>query len=148
MKFIFAIIASFLLLSLSIGQSQITPISPGQKVPFSIGFTNSGAIATGKQKGYYTALVACTIVGYNISVDTGTVTVKTWKRAAGTAVPTIANLISTSGVSLSSGTHIESTTVSDFTTVTVAAGDIFCFDITAISGPTEISFALKIMPVK
>lgn len=113
----------------------------------SVGFTVDGggsAIATGKVKGYFTCPYAGTITGWNIMADTGTVTIKAWKIATGTAVPTIANVINTNGVSLSSGTAVHSTTVTDFTTTAVAANDIFAFDITAISGPTQLSFGLQI----
>lgn len=113
----------------------------------SIGFTVDGAgsaISTGKVKGYFTCPYAGTITAWNIMVDTGTVTVKVWKVASGTAVPTIANVINTNGVALSSGTAVHSTTVTDFTTTAVAANDIFAFDITAISGPTQMSFGLQI----
>ncbi len=85
-----------------------------------------------------------TITGYSISADTGTCTLKTWKKANGTAIPTIADVISTSGVSLTTGTHIRSSTVSDFTTTTVTAGDMFMAQVTATSGPTDITFQVEI----
>lgn len=113
----------------------------------SIGFTVDGggsAITTGKVKGYVTCPYGATITGWNIVVDTGTCTVKTWKIATGTAHPTIANVISTSGVSLSSGTAVHSSTTSDFTTTTVTANDIFAWDITAVSGVTEMTFQLEL----
>ncbi len=110
-----------------------------------VGFTVSGSgAATGKVNGYYTVPYSGTITGWSISVDTGTATVKTWKIANGTAVPTISNVISTSGVSISTGTHIRSSTVTDFTSTTVTAGDIIAFDITAISGVTQMTFQLEI----
>lgn len=113
----------------------------------SIGFTVDGAgsaITTGKVKGFFTCPYAGTIAAWNIVVDTGTVTIKCWKIASGTAKPTVANVINTNGVALSSGTAVHSTTLTDFTTTAVAANDIFAFDITAISGPTELSFGLQI----
>jgi len=67
-----------------------------------------------------------------------------WKRATGTAVPTVANNINTSGVAITSGTYVFSSSVSDFTTTAVAAGDIFAFEITAVSGATKITFGLDI----
>jgi hypothetical protein len=85
-----------------------------------------------------------TITGYSISTNTGTCTLKTWKKANGTAIPTIADVISTSGVSLSTGTHIRSSTVSDFTTTTVTAGDMFMAQVTAVSGATDITFQVEI----
>jgi hypothetical protein len=71
--------------------------------------------------------------------------VKVWKVAAGTASPTAADSISTSGVSISSGTAIQSTTLTDFTTNVVDAGDIFAFELTAFSGCNEITFQLEIL---
>lgn len=112
----------------------------------SIGFTafDSTAVPTGKVKGFFACRFGGTITGWSIVVDAGTATVKVWKIAAGTAKPTISNVINTSGVAISSGTAIESTTTSDFTSTTVTAGDIFAYDITAASGVTEITFQLLI----
>lgn len=108
-----------------------------------IGFSATSPV-TGQQGSYVVFPVAGTITGYKIVSDTGTATVKTWKIASGTAAPTIANVISTSGVSLSSGTAIISSTTSDFTTTAVAANDIFAFDLTAVSGSTKLLFELEI----
>jgi hypothetical protein len=111
-----------------------------------IGFTasDSSAVATGKVKGFVVCPYAGTISGWSIVTDAGTATVKVWKIASGTAKPTIANVINTSGVALASGTAAISTTVTDFTSTAVTANDIFAFDITAASGVTEITFQLKI----
>ncbi len=112
-----------------------------------IGFSASGngsALTTGQQVGYRRFPQAGTITGWNIGVDTGTCTIRVWKRATGTAVPTVANNINTSGVAISSGTYVFSATVSDFTTTAVAAGDIFVFEIFAVSSATQISFGLDI----
>jgi hypothetical protein len=106
------------------------------------GFTTSGTVATGKTKGFYTHPVAATLVGWNLAVDAGTATVTIWKIAAGTAVPTVANSISTSGVSISTGTAVQSTTMTDFTTTAVTANDIFAYNISAVSGVGEITFEL------
>jgi hypothetical protein len=109
----------------------------------SIGFTAAGP-AVGKQNGYFTFPVGGQITAWSFAVDTGTATVKTWKIASGTASPTVANSISTSGVSISSGTAVRSTTLTDFTTTTVSAGDIFAFDLTAFAGCSQITFQLDI----
>jgi hypothetical protein len=106
------------------------------------GFTTSGTVVTGKTKGFYTHPVAATLVGWNFAVDAGTATVTIWKVAAGTAVPTVANSISTSGVSISTGTAVQSTTMTDFTTTAVTANDIFAYNISAVSGVGEITFEL------
>jgi hypothetical protein len=106
------------------------------------GFTTSGTVVTGKTKGFYTHPVAATLVGWNFAVDAGTATVTIWKVAAGTAVPTVANSISTSGVSISTGTAVQSTTMTDFTTTAVTANDIFAYNISAVSGVGEMTFEL------
>jgi hypothetical protein len=111
-----------------------------------VGFTASGTPTTGKQKGYAVCPVAGTITGWGFQVNAGTATVKTWKVATGTAVPTVANVINTSGVAISANTAVRSTTVTDFTSTAVAAGDFFAFDLTAVSGVTEMSFWLEITP--
>jgi hypothetical protein len=114
---------------------------------FSIGFGADGggvALSTGALKATRTAPVGYTITGWNISVDTGTATVKFWKIAAGTAIPTIANVINTSGVAVSSGTHVRSSVVTDFTTTTITAGDILMVDLTAVSGATWITVELEV----
>ncbi len=86
-----------------------------------------------------------TITGFIISADQGTCTLKVWKKATGTAIPTIADVINTSGVSLATGTHIDSTTVTDFTTTTVSVGDQFMAQVTAVSGgTTDITFQIPI----
>jgi len=76
---------------------------------------------------------ACTIKDYSLMIDAGTITVKFWKVATGTAIPTSGNSINTSGVSISSGTAIRSTTLSDFTTTTVAANDFMAMNVTAVA---------------
>lgn len=111
-----------------------------------IGFGKDGggsAISTGTIRAARTVMAAGTITGYALSADTGTFTVKFWKIAAGTAIPTVANVINTSGVSLSSGTHVRSTTTSDFTTTTLSVGDIIMCDVTTTSGPTWVTVELQ-----
>jgi len=116
-------------------------------VKHSVGFTVDGggsAISTGKVKGFFTCPYAGNITAWNIVVDTGTVTVKVWKIASGTAKPTSANSINTSGVALSSNTAIHSTTLTDFTSTVVTANDIFAFNIETVASVTEMTFNLEI----
>lgn len=114
-----------------------------------IGAPGSGvALTTANVSAALTVPFACTIVGWNIALgsgDSGTVTVKVWKVAAGTAIPTSANSINTSGVSLSTGTAVQSTTVTDFTTTTISANDLIIIAVTAISGTVAcVNFELKV----
>lgn len=112
-----------------------------------IGGTKDGgglAISSGKIKGFVQVPYSGTITAWAIGVDAGTATMKAWKVAAGTAVPTSSNSINTSGVAISSGTYIRSTTVTDFTTTTVTANDIFAFNIETVATATELTFQLEI----
>ena len=110
-----------------------------------IGYTfdgNGTALTSGVTK-YLTVPFACTITAWNVAVDTGTATLKVWKVATGAAIPTVANSISTSGVSIASGTAVHSTTVTDFTTTAVSANDVFGFNLFAVSGATFVNFILE-----
>lgn len=112
-------------------------------IGFSIG--RSGGLTTGKVKGFFVCPYAATISAFNFVIDTGTATVKVWKIATGTAKPTSSNSINTSGVSISTGTALRSTSLSDFTSTTVTANDIFAFEVTALTGsPTELTFELEL----
>ncbi len=88
--------------------------------------------------------VAATISGWNISADAGTCTVRTWKKATGTAIPTVADSISTAGVSLSTGTHVRSAVRTDFTTSSISAGDMLVFELKSVAGATKVIFELEI----
>lgn len=106
--------------------------------------SNTTAVTTGKIPGFVVCPYSGTITAFNFVVDGGTATISVWKIATGTAKPTAANSINTSGVSISTGTALRSTTLTDFTSTTVTSGDIFAFNISAISGVTEIDFQLEI----
>ena len=105
--------------------------------------TPGGTAITAGILGYVTVPFGCTITGWSIQVDAGTDTVKFLKVAAGTAIPTLgSNSISTAGVSLSTGTVIQSTTLTDFTTATVTANDIVAVDLITTSGTGYIAAQL------
>jgi hypothetical protein len=115
------------------------------------GFTAGGGgtiVSPGKISGYFTIPYAGSIVGWDLMIDVAsTTTVRVWKVATGSASPTVSNNINTSGVGLTgTGTAVHSTTVSDFTSTTVAQYDIFAFEITANTAATDISFNLEIRP--
>jgi hypothetical protein len=110
------------------------PAAPTIVRNFTFAAKRTSGIATGKLAGFWTCLFAGTITGWNITADVGTITIKIWKIATGTAKPTNANSINTSGISLSTGTAIRSSSLGDFTTLAVAAGDIFAAEVTAVGG--------------
>lgn len=113
-----------------------------RSISFQFGSPGGSAITTGIL-GYITVPFGCSIAGWSIEVDAGTATIKTLKIAAGTAIPTITNSISTSGVSISTGTVIQSTTLTDFTSTTVTTNDIIAADLITTSGVGYINFQLS-----
>ncbi len=108
------------------------------------GFDGGGSAISSGSVTYVTVPFACTIAGFNITADTGTVSFDVWKIATGTAIPTVSNSILTGGfLSLSSGTAIHSGSTSLFTTTTVTANDIFGFSVHAISAATKVSLVIQ-----
>jgi hypothetical protein len=113
-------------------------------IPFSIGDPAGSTLTVASTTtDYITVPFACTISAYNLLIDAGTITVKFWKVATGTAIPTSTNSINTSGVGISSGTAIHSTTLTDFTTTAVAANDIMAVNITAVTTAKYFSAVLE-----
>lgn len=110
--------------------------APGSAHSFGGVFDGAGVVLTpgSTAVSYMTMPYACTIGSWDIIVDAGTATFKVWKIATGTAIPTSSNSISTSGLSISTGTTVHSTTVSDFTTTTVNANDVIGVNLFAASG--------------
>lgn len=108
-------------------------------------FSNNGATVSTASSVPFTIPYGCTIAAYNASVTpSGTATFTFWKISSGTAIPTISNLINTSGVGVSTGTSVHSATVTDFTTTTVTANDIVIVNLTAVTGsPTGASINLQ-----
>jgi hypothetical protein len=103
------------------------------------------AITTGTVSGTARLPFACTLTGWSISATaaTGTNTVKIWNKATGTAIPTISDVINTSGISLTTGTAVASSTLSDFTDTSYAAGDMMRCAITAVDGAaTDLTVTL------
>ena len=111
---------------------------------FTIGDPAGSALVAGAPTtDYLTVPFACSIKAYNLVVDAGTVTVKFWKVASGIAIPTAANSISTSGVSIASGTAAHSAVVTDFTTTTVNANDILAMNVTAVATAKYVQGVLQ-----
>ncbi len=120
-------------------------IKPIRAISFTIGDPGGTAFTAGTTvTDYITVPIACTITAYNlVLLPSGTITVKFWKIATGTAVPTSANSINTSGVGISSGTAIHSTTLSDFTSTTVTANDIMAMNVTASATASYVNGVLQ-----
>lgn len=120
----------------AVGGSALRSIGMG------FGDAATGSALTTAEVGYVTVPYACTIVGWHMMVDAGTATIKVWRVNGGTALPTVANSINTNGVSISSGTKIDSTTVSDFTSTSIAANDTLGISIFAVSTAKQLTFQL------
>lgn len=127
----------------TLGPTTVTGTLPAAQVPASIRIRSFAANFDGNGSSLLANAVsvpatikagAGTITDWSLCVDQGTATVKVWKIASGTAIPTVANVINTSGLSISSGTCVDSSTVSDFTSLTITANDKFIVTITAIAG--------------
>jgi hypothetical protein len=110
---------------------------------FGAAFDGGGSALTSGKTTYFTMPFACTITGYNITADAGTVSFDVWKVATGTAIPTVGNSILTGGfLALSSGTALHSTSVTLFTTTAVAAFDIIGVNLQAVATATVVSLVI------
>lgn len=114
---------------------------------FTFGATFDGggsALTAGTTVAYYVVLpYACTIKEVGITVDAGTATFKLWRIASGTAIPTVSNSISTSGIAISSGTALITTTTSDFTDTTLDANDILGINLSAVATATKAGYQIR-----
>jgi len=112
---------------------------------YSLGYNFDGAgSALTTQTRYAQVPFGCVIIAWNIIVDTGTATVKVYRKATGgTTLPAGGDSINTSGVSISSGNVIRSTTLTDFTSLTISAGDVLGFAITSVASATTLHFNLE-----
>lgn len=127
----------------SAGAVAVTCSANSKKRAIGYTFDGGGAVLSSGITKYLTVPFACTISAWNIAVDAGTATLKTWRLATGTAIPTVANTISTSGVAISTGTAVHSTTVTDFTSTAIAANDILAFNLTAVATATYVNFIIE-----
>lgn len=126
------------------GAACAVAITANQKIRSFSGSFDGGGTALSSGKTVYTTIpYACTISAYNIVADTGTATIKFWRLATGTAIPTVSNTISSSGISLSSNTAIHSTTVSDFTSLAIAANDIIGINLFAVATATFVNVVIE-----
>ena len=114
----------------------------------SIGITvdGGGSTITTGVKGYITIPYAATITGWDIAADgvNPTCTFDVWKIATGTALPTVTNTIMGTKPALSTGNVIHSTTMTSWSTLAVAAGDIIGFNVDAVTVATKITFQIEV----
>ncbi len=126
--------------------TQAAPAALATNVSSVIGFTTDGGgstVTTGA-KAYIIARTGGTITGWNITAvgSSPTCTIDVWKIATGTALPTVSNTIMGTKPSLSTGNAIRSSTITGWTN-TYSAGDIFGFNIDAVTVATKLTFQLE-----
>lgn len=111
------------------------PFDPVYMLSGYLGSPNSATPLTANQVIYTVAPTNCTVQSVSILIfPADTATVKVWKVASGTALPTSGNSISTSGISISTGTALNTATLTDFTSTFVGANNILGFTDTAVGG--------------
>jgi hypothetical protein len=129
-----------------IAQADLPATTKARGISFSIGDPgNSGALTVASTTtSYVTVPFACTISASTVMIDAGTITVKFWKVATGTAIPTVSNVISTSGLSISSGTALHTANATDFGANTaVAANDMIAMNVTAVATAKFVNGVLQ-----
>jgi hypothetical protein len=132
-----------------------TPISTGggsvNLLVAAAAFSGGGsALTAGSSPGtslVYCAPVtrACTVTSWTITVDAGTAGFRVWRIAAGTAVPTVANTITTADLAISTGTNLKSTTFTNFSggvAPTFAVGDVIAIQLNAAATATYATFSM------
>lgn len=127
------------------GKATVSDLNGVEKIAVFSVDGGGAAISTGTISGTSTSGAAYTLTGWSISATgaTGTNTITIWNKAYSTAIPTVANVINTSGVSLTTGTSVYSTTLTDFTDTTFAAQDQFRCAVTAVDGTaTDLTVTL------
>jgi hypothetical protein len=120
------------------------PVGGGGAHGFGATFDGGDTPLSSGVTAYLTVPIGGTITAWNFVVDAGTCTVKIWKVARGIAKPTAANSINTAGLSITSGTALHSTVLTDFTTLIVANGDLVGIHLQACTDVQYISFGVEL----
>lgn len=124
----------------------ITCLSGRRGLSFDIGVPGGTALTTAYTSlAYLRVPFACTLSAYNLAIDSGTITVKFSRVAAGgISTPTLSNAINTSGVSIATfSTATHSTSMSDFTSTAISADDLLGMHITAVSTAAYVNAVLQ-----
>jgi hypothetical protein len=119
-----------------------TTVTDTRSFGTTFGDTTGSALTSGSIV-YFRVPYSCTIAGWAITVDGGTVTFDIWKIASGSAIPTVSNTITASAKpALSSGTALVSTTLTGWTT-SVSADDIFGIQLNTVATAKYAEIDLK-----
>jgi len=114
----------------------------GSVVALQGGFDGGGGVIVNNSITYARVPSACTVTGWSVVVDTGTITIDVFKIAnsVGGALPT-ASITGSATPAISSGNQTYSTTLTGWTT-SVAALDVIAFKVTAVASATKASIAV------
>lgn len=113
---------------------------------FGVSFDGGGSALTADKTVYATIPYACTVQAWNIAVDAGTATVDIWRVATGTAIPTVAGVITGSGAgrpAIAANTVIHSTTLTGWSSTAIAANDILGFHLEAVATATYVNLVVE-----
>jgi len=104
-----------------------------------------GSVLTTGVFGYFITPFAGKIKGWSIAATgtSPTCTIDVWKIATGTALPNVTNTIMGTKPALSTGNAIRSTTLTSWN-VNFSVGDIFGFNLDAVTVATRISFIIEV----
>lgn len=106
----------------------------------------SGTTA-GTQLVYLVVPYACTVTSWDITADAGTVGFRVWRKATGTAIPTVADTITSVGdLALATGTVLHSTTATNWSGgafPSIVANDIIAIQLNAAATATLATFGVQ-----
>jgi hypothetical protein len=113
---------------------------PPQKSGFSVAFR--GTDVSAGQTIFVTVPYTCTITDWAITSD-GAATIMLWSSPDSTQVPTDSDILTQHGLSLTTGTRIHSTTMSDFVSTSILAFDTIAVNLAAVGGSaSHVEFSL------
>lgn len=125
-----------------------TPLSSNQKIAsITIVIDGGGLTITTGIKGYLEIPFACTISAWTLLADqSGAIKIDVWKDTYGNFPPDNSDSI-TNGHEpeiTASGSKAQDTDLSDWTTVSVTAGDILGFNVDSVTSHQRVTLALKV----
>jgi hypothetical protein len=115
--------------------------APAQEAGFAVAFRGTDVIPG--ETIFLTIPYACTITDWTITSD-GAATIQIWRVTdGGTELPNSADSMNTNGFSLSTGTRIHSTALTDLNTTSIYAFDTIGVNLTATgSAASHVEFSL------
>ncbi len=113
---------------------------PSQKGGFAVAFRGTDVVAG--ETIFVTIPYACAITDWTITSD-GTATIMLWSaQDGGIQVPTDADVLTQNGLSLTTGTRIHSTVLTDFLSTSLFAFDTIGVNLAAVGGASHVEFSV------